>query len=138
WQDVYMLRRHRRAVLGVHDRHARRAPKDFGQHALTIGIEMGHHHKSQAVVVRHGFEKDLERLDPTRRCSDANDPQIGGHGFRPAASASYMMLNSAKPFYSPVGESEKSSRPAAHGKNLYVRRLDPPQPLPHGPPARRQ
>jgi hypothetical protein len=44
-----------------------------------LGGRLGHNHKAHAVIGRHGLEESLQRLDTTRRGTQADDKTIGHH-----------------------------------------------------------
>ena len=58
-------------VLGLRDRHGRRALQQLDQHALVRGVEVLDDDEGHAAVLGHAAEELLERLQPAGRGADA-------------------------------------------------------------------
>jgi len=78
-RHVHMVGLHRRAVAHLHHRQHAHALQQAGQQTFLDRVHVLHHHIGQPAACRHMREELLQRLQPARRCTDADDRRPGAH-----------------------------------------------------------
>ena len=78
-RHIHMVGLHRRAVAHLHHRQHAHALQQAGQQTFLDRVHVLHHHIRQSAARRHMREELLQRLQPARRRTDADDRRPGAH-----------------------------------------------------------
>jgi len=103
------------AIARVDDWHSRRSAEYLGKHAVAIWRQVGEDHERQPAAGWKRFEKLLQRLDPARRGTNADDRKAGHHDIHPSSLRGFDPTPRLHPFKRMFG----ASVPNAARRNCF-------------------